>query len=178
MSLAEASDDREVLSAVGEVTMALTRHGLATDADLARELGGALAESGAAEAMVAACSIDGEPRAVSISQFAEWIFGDPRAHRAADGLLRARGLSTATALPGFRVHWFFRNIEGLWACTKAATGALRDWDGSRRTSGRLYASPRIQTDDDDLDEHHRVLEASYCEQCGTTFFGGCATTSG
>ena len=68
-----------------------------------------------------------------------------------------------------RFHWFFRNIEGLWACTKPGCGC--ETEGGRRTLGKLFGNSRILCDASS-GMRHRVLEVLYCETCGTTFFGG------
>lgn len=66
-----------------------------------------------------------------------------------------------TSLPRLRFHYFFRNIEGLWASTYSNNYA----DG--RTVGKLYSTPVIKSE-----ERYRVLELLYCDNCGTTLFGG------
>lgn len=121
--------------------------------------------------MVNGCKVDGKIRAVSITEFAEGIFGDDleaeNLKLAARGLLIARGLSEQTSLPSFRVHWFFRNIEGLWACTQSNYDCHGDESSEKRPVGRLFVEkPPIVFDD------YRVLELLYCEQCGTVFFSG------
>jgi len=122
--------------------------------------------------LLRACSIDGYTRAVSLESFGASVFGpDVEASRrrsAVQGLLAARGICDAvegrTPLPSFRLHLFFRNIEGLWASTKAPVGAP---DG--RPVGPLYATSKIICE---TGEARRVLELLYCEHCGTVFFGG------
>jgi Lhr-like helicase len=59
----------------------------------------------------------------------------------------------------FRFHYFFRNIEGLWAEIEQPN--------TNRTVGKLYPTPRILGD-----KGNRVLELLYCENCGTLFYGG------
>jgi hypothetical protein len=124
--------------------------------------------------MLSACVLDGELRAVPLSHFARNIFGETSdAVSAARGLLYSRGVCdtvpTSTTLPSFRVHWFFRNVEGLWACTSPACGS-RDAAGDGRTAGPLFLDSRVLCDA--TGRKHRVLELLYCEQCGTTLFGG------
>lgn len=125
--------------------------------------------------MIGACTLGGEARAVPLSTFARNIFGDvPLAQPAARGLLYARGIcdqvgGVSAILPSFRMHWFFRNVEGLWACTSASCQS-RGAGGDGRTAGPLFLDSRILCDTPD--ERHRVLELLYCEQCGTTLFGG------
>ena len=124
--------------------------------------------------MLAACAVSGETRAVPLSRFARALFGDsPEASSAARGLLVARalcdGAGRPSSLPSFRIHWFFRNIEGLWACTSPGCGSDPAGPQGARTAGQLYPEARILCGHPG---HHRVLELLYCEQCGTTFFGG------
>lgn len=121
--------------------------------------------------MIRACVMDGDVRAVPLSTFANDTFGEvATAVPAARGLLYARGLGGASdTLPSFRLHWFFRNVEGLWACTSATCGS-RSAAGDGRTAGPLFLDSRVLCDAQG--ERHRVLELLYCEQCGTTLFGG------
>jgi DEAD/DEAH box helicase domain-containing protein len=125
--------------------------------------------------LIGACALDGEVRAVPLSTFARNLFGDTSAAQsAARGLLYARGMSDqgggmSASLPSFRLHWFFRNVEGLWACTEVACQS-RDSGGDGRTAGPLFLNSRILCDS--REQRHRVLELLYCEQCGTTLFGG------
>ena len=120
--------------------------------------------------MLNACVCDGVSRAVSLTDFSSKLFGrnDGEAVKAAKGILAARGLydkfGVGTLLPSFRLHFFFRNIEGLWASTKPLDGA-----SDNRPVGKLYSKPEIICD---TGEGRRVLELLYCEQCGTVFFGG------
>ncbi len=137
--------------------------------------------------MNAACRFGNQTGAVSLTDFAERVFGptvvdshnlDHRdltavGKRAVKGLFIARGLCNQVVeaqsvedcqkyeLPQFRFHWFFHNIEGLWASVKPRE------DDRDSPVGRLYSSP-VAIDED----HSRVLELLYCEQCGAVFFGG------
>jgi hypothetical protein len=128
--------------------------------------------------MLAACAVGGEIKAVPFSRFARALFGpSPEAETAARGLLQARALcdqpGLPSSLPSFRIHWFFRNIEGLWACTSAECGNDPAGPLDARTAGQLYPDAHILCEEPG---HHRVLELLYCEQCGTTFFGGSRMT--
>jgi DEAD/DEAH box helicase domain-containing protein len=134
--------------------------------------------------MLAACTVgEGEGkevRAVSLTHFAAGMFGaesPDEARQAARGLLIARGLcdrpNTASPLPSFRLHWFFRNLEGLWACTMPGCQCQVGEQEDGRTAGRLFGMGRILCREPaDPQPKHRVLELLYCEHCGTTFFGG------
>lgn len=116
---------------------------------------------------------DGNPP--NLPYFFETLFGkvgDNELHQAARGLLIARSLfdeeqykkrfkDHPRSLQRFRFHYFFRNIEGMWASTSPKNPE------DSRTSGKLYPVPRIKSEDG-----HRVLELLYCDNCGTTLFGG------
>jgi Lhr-like helicase len=67
-------------------------------------------------------------------------------------------------LPSFRLHWFFRNIDGLWAATRPIDNSI-----DSRPVGELYTQPYIMSKGE---EPCRVLELLYCEHCGTVYFGG------
>ncbi len=122
--------------------------------------------------MLKACEVEGRLRAVSLSSFGRSIFGDTEnpeeLQKAARGILLTRSLyekyGQQTTLPSFRLHFFFRNIEGLWASTKPLQGTSDD-----RPVGKLYPLTRIVCD---TGEACRVLELLYCEHCGTVFYGG------
>ncbi len=121
--------------------------------------------------MIKACEIDQKTRAVAIADFAKKVFGSQlttkKLNLALRGLLITRGFSKKESLPSFRMHWFFRNIEGLWACTKPNYGCEEEDISSNRPVGKLFVeNPPI------LYDKYRVLELLYCEQCGTVFFGG------
>ena len=128
--------------------------------------------------MLGACVEDMRTRAVSLSDFATRVFVDKLekrvARKAVKGLLIARGLcaarGVAKSLPSFRLHWFFRNVEGLWACVLPGCQCEDAHLDGRRPVGRLFPQNRIRCGNDD--QQHRVLEVLYCEQCGTIFFGG------
>lgn len=69
-------------------------------------------------------------------------------------------------LPRFRFHYFFRNIEGIWASVKPDEIDEKYSDGERIV-GKLYSTTRINSENG-----NRVLELLYCDNCGTTLFGG------
>ena len=125
--------------------------------------------------MLAAC-LEGETtRARKLSVFSRRLFGtdcdDETALEATRGLLFLRGLCGPNSLlSSFRMHWFFRNIEGLWACAKPGCGCNPEEMIGGRTTGRLFPNSRILCDNQE--KPHRVLDLLYCEVCGTTMFGG------
>ncbi|MEI9919083.1 MAG: DEAD/DEAH box helicase [Bacteroidota bacterium] len=143
------------------------------------------------ERFYSACEIEGNYRAVcSITNdgdnqeqkyFANEIFeaveDNERLRKALRGLLIIRSLfddeeyrdlelRSSSKLPRFRFHYFFRNIEGVWSSVNRNDVDAKYRD-SQRTVGRLYSSSRIRSENG-----FRVLELLYCDNCGTTFFGG------
>lgn len=134
--------------------------------------------------MIAACDDEGQARAVSLDAFGRALFGEeiPVAERemAVRGLLVARALcdqdGVSSLLPSFRLHWFFRNIEGLWACSQPGCQCGEGSEGSDgRSVGKLFVeNGRILCGN--MGDEHRVLELLYCEQCGVTFLGGSRLT--
>lgn len=125
--------------------------------------------------LLKACEHEGETRAVSLNEFSKKIFGQTVP---SEVLLEAsRGLFLTWSqflinsndelkknLPSFRMHWFFRSIEGLWASTEKPKDSIDD-----RPIGRLYQSSRIVCD---TGKRARVLELLYCQNCGALYFGG------
>lgn len=132
-------------------------------------------------------------RAVSLGDFGKEIFGfnlrgrcTPEQRRAVRGLLIARGLCEAfrdnkivaddlasmvkqelgdrSPLPSMRLHWLFRNIDGLWAEARPP-----DETDDDRPVGRLSTQPVLMSGGR---EPSRVLELLYCENCGTVYLGG------
>lgn len=70
-------------------------------------------------------------------------------------------------LPRFRFHFFFRNIEGLWASVKPASTDHAAMTRSASPVGQLFGTSRIK-----CPQGYRVLELLRCDNCGTVFFGG------
>lgn len=78
----------------------------------------------------------------------------------------AKTIPDERKLPRFRFHYFFRNIEGVWASVKV-DDVDASYSDNERTAGKLYSTTRINSV-----KGNRVLELLYCDNCGTTFFGG------
>lgn len=168
----DAGDQHGISDAQDAAASAL---GATAAADPQQRLAGAVAAAAAdlAPRLVDACVAGNELRAVPLSTFATNVFGAaPSAELAARGVLYARALSDAGSLPAFRLHWFFKGVEGLWACTSPSCSGRHE-GGDGRTAGPLYLDSRVLCDAPT--QHHRVLELLYCEQCGTTLFGGSRT---
>jgi len=139
-----------------------------------------------ANTLLGAFKKDGRLLASSLDDFGRRVFGLKEDHAreeilsAVKGLLIARaaiefwrdasGNRRKDALPSFRLHWFFRNLEGLWASPDPAddgTTIPRDPDKDRPV-GRIY--PNNQTIV--TPAGNRPLELLYCEQCGEVMLGG------
>lgn len=70
-------------------------------------------------------------------------------------------------LPRFRFHYFFRNLEGLWASIDPNEIDNDIFKDEKRTVGKLYSSERITSENG-----NRILELLYCDNCGTLLLGG------
>jgi Lhr-like helicase len=132
---------------------------------------------------------DGRPRAVSLDALAKKLFGDDNedALAAVRGLLFLRGSGDAFAewfpevdpkqrpsAPSFRVHTFFRSIEGLFAPPRVGPGSGNP-DEPPRAVGALDVERDVKLDrifGGDGEHSTRRLEVLYCECCGDLFFGG------
>jgi ATP-dependent helicase YprA (DUF1998 family) len=129
-----------------------------------------LERSDGSDALVAACAVDGSPRARAVSDIAARLFPSslPEVReQAIQGLMRAlaRTHGTATRL---RAHLFFRSIAGMWACSDPACPAVpADFRSIERPVGRLYTQPQYR-----CECGARVLELLYCQTCGELFLGG------
>jgi ATP-dependent helicase YprA (DUF1998 family) len=147
--------------------------------------------------LYAACTIEGQQRAVAVTDpgnssalpaFDESVFGpagdqELKAKRrlAVRGLLLLRGLFDIkpfdeqfknAGLPRFRFHYFFRNIEGLWASANPQEQIGNVTDTEDRPVGRLFNQAQVISP-----AGNRVLELLYCDNCGTLFLGGSRLTS-
>lgn len=141
-----------------------------------QRLGELLSAIGAPEALRAACNgaTDENPTVVptTISALGEALFPDAAladASAAAEGLIvslsRAQLPNGSPVLP-VRVHIFFRNVQGVWACSNRECAEVA-WTEREIPVGRLYDRPTTT-----CRCGSRVLEMLYCEPCGDVFLGG------
>ncbi len=110
------------------------------------------------------------PTALSTTQLASRLFpGDEpaAASEATERLLTGLATHPAAGDPRLRVHLFFRNVPGVWACTDAKCPRIPGGTYPDRTVGRLYAEPTTR-----CTCGARVLELLYCQNCGDVFLGG------
>lgn len=107
------------------------------------------------------------------TQLADLLFNPtlPREERAetVNGLLTCLTAGRAdndTAPLSLRAHFFFRNVQGVWACTNPQCTEIRG-----RTQpcpvGKLHFQPRLS-----CECGSRVLELLTCESCGEALLGG------
>jgi ATP-dependent helicase YprA (DUF1998 family) len=139
-----------------------------------------------------ACTIEGNERAVCSLRangdiegkniLTENLFGEINSkedlRKALSGLLILRSIydlpefrkiesdNNESKLPRLRFHYFFRNIEGLWGSLNP-DDIEEEFKDEERTVGKLYPQAQIKSD-----KGYRVLELLYCDNCGTTLFGG------
>lgn len=124
-------------------------------------------------------------RATTVGVLAERLFGGRGrdAVEAVRGLLLVRGAGDAVrawwperdapTAPSFRVHTFFRSIDGLFA----PVGNVETVEPAWRRPDRLYGplgidrGVRLATSSAGT-PGNRVLEMVYCESCGELFVGG------
>lgn len=139
------------------------------DSNVYQKVFDALNNSGAIHAFVEQCD---RPR--SILDLAEKMFGS-RNPLAIAGFLTALGKArnNGQVVVPLRGHLFFRNFQGLWACSNPDCDAVEPeyrYDG--RTIGKLYTQPQVA-----CSCGGRVLHFYYCQNCGDAFLGGYKTAN-
>jgi DEAD/DEAH box helicase domain-containing protein len=111
--------------------------------------------------------------ATSSEEISNHLFGDSSTNSlsALEGLLL--GLSKIVnekqeTLQPIRAHYFFRNIEGLWACSNHnCTEVDEDFKYKKRSIGKLYRKPQVTCKCGGV-----ILEVLLCRQCGEIYLGG------
>lgn len=147
-----------------------------------QQLGAALVEAGAPEAIRAACNdgTDNNPTVVpqTIDALGGSLFpAEPRERAASAAAALVMSLSAAQSAAGApllptRVHLFFRNVQGVWACSNPECSGAH-WAEPNIPVGRLFDRPTTT-----CECGSRVLEMLYCEPCGDIFLGGYRRTLG
>lgn len=150
-------------------------------------LGQALLDRGIAEAVRDACRLDGRVRPRKVPDVAQNLFpGEDASARdeAMRGLLLAMGMSRVSAdgpsPQPVRGHFFFHNLQNLWACSNPhCSDPICDVEaraasvaGGRPVSiGALHARHRLG-----CSCGARVLDFIVCEVCGEVFLGAYKTS--
>lgn len=150
----------------------------APEADLpeAQQLGAVLTEAGVPEAVRAACNGGSNenptvvPRTIGMLGTTLFPHDTPEDSAvAAAGVVAAmapaQSTSGAPLLP-IRVHLFFRNVQGVWACSNPRCNQT-SWVDPNIPVGRLFDRPTTT-----CSCGSRILEMLYCEPCGDIFLGG------
>jgi Lhr-like helicase len=165
--------------------------GTEAESSLSKVVRAAVEESG--RRLAAACwsDEDARPRAIAIDELARSLFeGDGENAAAIRGLLLVRGLgdafprwfkteseSSPIASPSFRLHTFFRSIEGVYAPLDRGASSDAMFRSDHRKVGRLSleraTSIGLSSEGSERREPPlRLLEVLYCECCGEIFVGG------
>jgi len=141
----------------------------------------ALAEFSAAT-LLSACAGEDGLRAQPASELAKRIFGSSDI-LALRGLLLARALGDTLAnsppgvpkvdptTPSFRVHLFFRALEGLFAALSKTPNGEPQYEALSIERG----AGLVKGGDDE--PSRRLIEVLYCEACGELFAGGMRSSS-
>jgi ATP-dependent helicase YprA (DUF1998 family) len=112
----------------------------------------------------------GAIRALSESALAGALFGtaDSNSRAALLGLLHLMGSShfVRDGANTLRAHYFFRNVQGVWACSDPECPYVPEADSDRRV-GKLFLDFQLS-----CECGARVLELLYCQTCGELFLGG------
>lgn len=150
----------------------------APDASLpeAQQLGAVLAEAGVPDAVRSACNGGSDenptvvPRTIGTLGATLFPYDTPEASTAAAtgvvaAMAPAQSPSNAPLLP-IRVHLFFRNVQGVWACSNPQCSEA-SWTDAAIPVGRLFDRPTTT-----CACGSRVVEMLYCEPCGDIFLGG------
>lgn len=114
----------------------------------------------------------------TLEELTQRLFGDDGKAEASNGLLQLLAvarvsdeLAAPAPLP-YRMHLFFRNVNGLWACSNRECSEVPQSEAGRNV-GKLYAAPRLV-----CDCGSRVLDALICSQCGEIYLGGYRLSDG
>jgi DEAD/DEAH box helicase domain-containing protein len=169
--------------AAAKLARTLDPSGLAEkNGDVRSALAGSLQGSNSVTALIDGCSDGGkhELRAQHFPDLACAVFteaDEDEGQEALAGLLAALagavpdGESSGTSLLPVRIHYFFRNVQGLWACSNPECSGVDPQFRSRdRRIGKLYSRPQIRCQHEGCGA--RVLDLLYCQICGEVFLGG------
>lgn len=128
---------------------------------------------------------EGRARALPLSDVAQTVFGrsDINGIVATRALMVVRGAGDTWSrwfptaeppeAPSFRVHTFFRSIEGLFAPIGDLSQVAREFVGPDRLIGPLTIERGLRFSRDETGQRgHRIVELVYCECCGELFVGG------
>lgn len=150
--------------------LSLTTH----ETDPAHQLGDALSQLDCPAQLLHICQKDGDLRTILLDELAQQLFGThPQRDKATYGVLRALAdaRENQTPLLPLRIHYFFRSMLGIYACSNPNCTAVDPQfldPAHPRPVGKLYQQPRILCEC----QKGRVLELLYCQTCGEVYLGG------
>lgn len=132
---------------------------------------------GCRDALAAACleagkGDDGIARPAPLTRVREAILGKDAPDEVFDAFMAACAVETGGTWerpkPTFRSHMFFRQVQGMWACSDPeCTEVDPAFDYEGRKIGRLFRVPSTK-----CGCGGQVLELLYCYDCGEAFLGG------
>lgn len=150
--------------------------------DLVREC---IEEAGRRIAAACWSEADGRFRATTVGDLAGRIFHRSSALTSLRGLAVLRGLgdtyskwfpdASSLQAPSFRMHTFFRAIEGLYAPLDGGESADEQYQGEGRLYGKLSIERPFSAGGGSA---ARSLDLLYCEGCGELFVGGMRRRAG
>ena len=154
-----------------------------SDDDLGLTIRAAVEEAGHRIAKACWSNKEERSRATTISALARELFGSDSAEviEGLRGLLFVRGYGDTLAeqnppsrvsSPSFRVHTFFRSIEGVFGPAAGKAGVAHNFKTDSRPVGRLTIERGVRSSADSGGQPLRLLELLYCECCGELMFGG------
>lgn len=167
------------------VDAVLSGPALRGEADLREVVCRSVVEAAARLAHACWSAGEGKARATTLSDLASKLFGsgDRRAQDAVQGLMLVRGAGDKVEdwwegikrpeSPSFRIHTFFRSIEGLFAAVGDQEKVSPQFRHPDRVIGPLTIERGLRFGKNSGGElGNRIVELIYCEACGDLFFGG------
>jgi len=134
-------------------------------------------KAGCREALGAACheagrGADGIVRPAPLSRIKAELLGDAATQEEFGAFIAAAAVedkgSWEKPKPTFRSHMFFRQVQGIWACSNPACTEIDPaYRHEDRRIGRLFRTPKIK-----CGCGGQVLELLYCYDCGEAYLGG------
>lgn len=118
---------------------------------------------------------DGRTVPSRLGDIGKAIFGENYSKDALQALLivasEEKLRSFESPQPTFRAHMFFRQVQGLWACSNPeCTEVEAEFKYDGRKIGKLYKHPSLK-----CNCGGQVLELLYCYDCGEEYLGGFVT---
>ena len=115
---------------------------------------------------------DGSVAPAPISKVKEALFGDKIKDESFRAILHAVAQEKVTSSrepkPSFRAHMFFRQIQGIWACSNPECSEVDSkYRHKDRKIGKIFRQPAIK-----CPCGGQVLELLFCTDCGEIYLGG------